>query len=75
MFHTHSLFTDRKFDIFYAGFALYVTTPMEFALATLLDLGLDRLEATIAAHLFTTVWPFGIFVADSAMRACKKNLR
>ena len=42
---------------------------MEFALATLLDLGLDRLKATSAAHLSAIVWSFGIEATNSTMGA------
>ena len=36
-----NLFTNGQFDIFRTGFALDVATPVKFALATLLDPGLD----------------------------------
>ena len=40
---------------------------MELALATFLDLGLDRLETAIAAHGFAAIGTIGIFLANPAM--------
>ena len=61
------LFTDSKFDISHACFALYVATPMEFALAALFDLGLDRFEAAVAAHGSTPVGSSGVFLAHPSL--------
>ena len=66
-FVDRQLFTHRKFDIFDACFALDIATPMELALATFLDLGLDRLETAIAAHGFAAIGTIGIFLANPAM--------
>lgn len=64
---TGGLFTDSKFDISHACFALYVATPMEFALAALFDLGLDRFEAAVAAHGSTPVGSSGVFLAHPSL--------
>ena len=69
---TGGLFTDSKFDISHACFALYVATPMEFALAALFDLGLDRFEAAIAAHGSTPVGSSGVFLAHPSLCSYRK---
>jgi len=61
------LFTHRKFDIFDARFALDVATPMEFALATFLDLGPDRFVAAVAAHCFAPIRAIRVFLANPAV--------
>ena len=70
---TGGLFTDSKFDISHACFALYVATPMEFALAALFDLGLDRFEAAVAAHGSTPVGSSGVFLAHPSLCSWKRS--
>jgi len=70
---TGGLFTDSKFDISHACFALYVATPMEFALAALFDLGLDRFEAAVAAHGSTPVGSSGVFLAHPSLCSERSN--
>jgi len=46
---------------------------MELALATFLDLGLDRLVATIAAHGFASIRAIGIFLANPSMSSKRSD--
>merc|ERR1719266_2715212 len=61
------LFTHGKFDIFHAGFAFHIATPMEFALATFLDLCLNGFVTTIATHSCTSIWTFRFFFANPSV--------
>jgi len=61
------LFTHGKFDIFHAGFALNIATPMEFALATFLDFGLNGFVAPVAAHSSASIGTFRFFLANPSV--------
>ena len=61
------LFTHGKFDIFFASFAFNIATPMKFALAPFLDLGLDGFISGTATHFFAAFGSVPVFLADASM--------
>jgi len=56
-----------KFHVFHTSFALDIATPVKFAIAAFLDLGLDFLVASVTAKFAAAIGTIGVFVANSPM--------